>query len=74
MSVSSFQSNLTQYSQSNLSSLSNLGTDQSLLLKYGPAIADTRQYQESLLPSQLPPLHGTTRTEPFISQSLGPFA
>jgi hypothetical protein len=72
--TSSFQSNLTQYSQINLSSVANLGTDQSLLLKYGHAATDTRQYQESLTPSQLPLQHDITLTVPFIYQSLGPFA
>jgi hypothetical protein len=76
LSTSSFQFHLTQYSQSKLSRVANLGTDQSLLLKYGPATAAayTRQYQESLLPSQLPLQHDITRTDPSISQSLGPFA
>ena len=73
LSTSSFQSNLTQYSLSNLSRVADLGTDPSLLLKYGPAAVDTRRYQESLLPSQLPLLHGITRTDPFISRFLGPF-
>jgi len=74
LSTSSFQSNLTQYSQSNLSRIANLGTDQFLLLKYGPTAADTDDINNPLTPSQLPLQHDITRTDPFTSQFLGLFA